>query len=260
MLKRLVKKIFNKLGLELKFAKNIPFGIEWYRDIQFFPNGRNLEIIVDVGANIGQTARQVVDIFPKSHIYCFEPIPSTFQELLLHTRPFAQITAINAALGDQITKAPMTAKPLAQRNTLVFTQDELESNKWETTLVDVNTLDNFCDYNKIHRINLLKIDTEGYEMKVLQGAEQLLSSNCIDYILIECDFFPRKNDPHGDFFEITNYLQTFNYHIVAFYNGGVNNFGWVWGDVLFRKVNSNNPGYVSRCPGRTHGISETLAS
>lgn len=250
MIKRWIKSALLHFGLELKYIRStsIPFGVKWYQDIQYFPNGCNLDIIFDVGANIGQTASTAIKHFPNSRIYSFEPVPSTFQALLAKTKLFPQVIQINSALGSQISRLPITSKPLAQTNTLISSSDDLKENNCETVFVDVDTIDNFCKENKIDKINLLKIDTEGYEIEVLKGAKQFLSLNKIDYILAECEFVTRTNEIHGNFVEILNYLQPFQYNVVSFYTGGVNNLGWIWGDVLFRKTDNSPPNHYAYSP------------
>ena len=253
-MKNFVKAMSRSMGLYMRLLKNIPFGVEWCQDVKYLMGDIDLELVVDVGANIGQTVYEVIKYFPNSYIYSFEPIPTTFKQLVERTKAFPNVFHVNAALGDQSFTSPMTAKPLAQQNTLVFDVKEAMQNDIETDVVQVDTLDHFCTTNKINKINLLKVDTEGYEMKVLRGAEQLLSSDCIDYILIECDFFKRRGEPHGDFVEILNYLQNYRYNVVAFYTGGVDNLGWKWGDVLFRKMTSEQAGFTATSPFRQHGV------
>ena len=50
-------------------------------------------------------------------------------------------------------------------------------------MTNVNTLDNFCYKNKIKKIDFLKIDVEGYEYMVLQGAKKIIKD--VKYIMIE---------------------------------------------------------------------------
>jgi FkbM family methyltransferase len=236
MIKQLTKSTLLSLGLDVKWSRYVPFGVEWYQDIKYCQKGQSLEVIIDVGANIGQTALTAQTHFPNSFIYCFEPVPSTFHKLVTSVQRFPNIKTINQALGEEVSKAPITAIPLAQQNTLVLgVNNNFTTSTTETVVVDVNTLDNFCIQSSIKKVNLLKIDTEGYEMNVLKGAKQLLSSHSVDYILVECDFFTRSDAPHGNFFDIFNYLQQFNYNVVSFYTGGVDDCGWKWGDVLLRK-------------------------
>ncbi len=247
-MKRLVKEIFEALGLYVKSMERVRFGVEWSQDIRYLLNSTPLDLVVDVGANVGQTVYEVLKHFPKSRIYCFEPVPSTFQKLAERTVIFPNVFPLNMALGDQPSTCSMTAKPCAEQNTFVFDVDVARSNNTEIIDVQIDTLDRFCASHGINQINLLKVDTEGYEMKVLRGAEQLLSSKRIDYILVECDFLKRSDEPHGNFVEIFNYLQLFHYNVVAFYTGGVDNLGWKWGDVLFRRVFNEEPRFFAMSP------------
>jgi FkbM family methyltransferase len=240
-MKNFIKLFLRSMRLYVKSMESIHFGVEWGEDIKCLLAGQELEIVMDVGANIGQTAYEVMKHFPKSHVYCFEPIPSTFNELVERTKIFPNVFPINIAFGDEIETLSIMAKPLSEQNTLVANTEEIVTENMELIEVKVETLDQFCEKNKISKINLLKIDTEGYEMKVLKGAENLITSGCIDYILIECEFLKRTTEPHGNFIEIMEHLQSFQYNVVAFYTGGIDNLGWKWGDVLFRKISDKKP-------------------
>jgi hypothetical protein len=60
--------------------------------------------------------------------------------------------------------------------------------------ITVTTLDSFCEEHAIPRIDLLKIDTEGYELDVLKGARKMLERNHIGLIQFEfgeCDLYTR---------------------------------------------------------------------
>ena len=99
-IKKLVKAtIFRSMGLYAKPRAQIPFGVEWIQDIKYLLNDRNLELVVDVGANIGQTVSEVLNCFPESCIYCFEPVPSTFERLTEQTSKLSNVFPINIALG-----------------------------------------------------------------------------------------------------------------------------------------------------------------
>lgn len=51
--------------------------------------------------------------------------------------------------------------------------------------VSVSTLDAYCQSHKIHRIDFLKIDTEGFEIQVLRGARSLIEQDAIDFVQLE---------------------------------------------------------------------------
>src|SRR6202000_2895078 len=51
-------------------------------------------------------------------------------------------------------------------------------------------LDTFCEQQNISKIAILKLDTQGFELHVLRGAERLLSSKAIKLIYLEIHFIP----------------------------------------------------------------------
>ena len=63
-----------------------------------------------------------------------------------------------------------------------------ENFKKKSTQVQINTLDNYVKLNNIDKINLVKIDTQGYEEKVLRGSLESIKNNIINTILTEIIF------------------------------------------------------------------------
>jgi hypothetical protein len=219
MLTKLLQKGLRKIGL-LEAQKNIPFGVYWYYDLKYLLQGKNLETVFDVGANVGQTAKLITQHFPDSTTYSFEPVPRTFDLLTEQMKPFANVKPVNIAFGEQPGQAEILTTPLCETNTLLVNRRQKKAS-----------------------------DTEGFEINVLKGSEKLLKEGKIDYILAECSFYQPENlDPHGDFVEILNYLHPFNYKVISFYTAAVNNFGWFWGDVLFQKVTTQVPGKLKFSP------------
>jgi FkbM family methyltransferase len=250
MLTKLLQKGLRKVGL-LEAKKDIPFGVYWPYDLKYFLQEKSLETVFDVGANVGQTAKLITQHFPDSTIYSFEPVPRTFDLLTERMKPFANVKPVNIAFGEQAGQAEILTTPLCETNTLLVNRRQKKASDTEEEMVTVNidTVDRFCLQKDIQSINLLKVDTEGFEINVLKGAEKLLKEGKIDYILAECSFYQAENlDPHGDFVEILNYLHPFNYRVISFYTAAVNNFGWFWGDVLFQKVTTQVPGKLKFSP------------
>jgi hypothetical protein len=85
------------------------------------------------------------------------------------------------------------------------------------------------------QIDLLKVDTEGYEVEVLDGGRQLLRDGLVRFVLVECDFVRRPTEPHGFFPDIYRFLDPLRYRVVAFYTAAVDGQGWIWGNVLFMR-------------------------
>jgi len=82
--------------------------------------------------------------------------------------------------------------------------------------VDVITIDKFCADNDIHRIDLLKVDVEGYEKEVLQGAERMLASHAIRFIYAETTFLS-DDLKHMHISELTGYLEPLGYRFLSIY-------------------------------------------
>ena len=61
-------------------------------------------------------------------------------------------------------------------------------------MVDVNTIDNYCKTNEIEFIDILKIDTQGYEENVLLGATNMIKNKKIKFIELEIIFFDIYNE------------------------------------------------------------------
>src|SRR5262249_42479094 len=76
--------------------------------------------------------------------------------------------------------------------------------------------DDFCADHGIERINILKTDTEGYDLHVLKGAERQLVHGKIDFIYVEVGF--NKDDvAHSWFCGILDYLSSMGYQLFCFY-------------------------------------------
>ena len=78
----------------------------------------------------------------------------------------------------------------------------------------VESIDNYCRKNSINYIDILKIDTQGYEEKVLIGTQNFLKNNKISIIETEL-ILDDVYEEHVSFFQIEKYLITNNYRLVA---------------------------------------------
>jgi FkbM family methyltransferase len=145
-------------------------------------------VLFDVGANTGDYSKNLREVYPCSKIYAFEPNPNAFQKLKNVAEPI-NVKCFNIGLGNKQQELeiyfPQNEKATqhASLNKQVLTnlhQESVESEK-----VEIQTLDYFCKVQNIKTINFLKIDTEGFEYMVMQGAENMINNDCIDIILFE---------------------------------------------------------------------------
>jgi FkbM family methyltransferase len=146
----------------------------------------NGQIIFDVGANIGTYTRAVRSICPATKIFAFEPHPVTFQRLCQNVG--ADATVLNVALGDQCgvtTLYDFADQPFSTAASLNQGVVSLPERGVVEHRVEVTTVDEVCKLRQIDHIALLKLDTEGTELKVLRGATRMLAENRIGMIQFE---------------------------------------------------------------------------
>lgn len=139
--------------------------------------------VVDVGANIGIYTRFFSGLAGVSgRVHAFEPAPSNFNRLQENARSLANVSLNHAAVGDR------------SGTIRLFVSDELN--------VDHRTFDSGDDRKGIdvpvvslddyfsagQRVDLIKIDVQGYELCVLQGAKRVLAENRDIKLLME--FWP----------------------------------------------------------------------
>jgi hypothetical protein len=83
--------------------------------------------------------------------------------------------------------------------------------------VEVTTVDNFADENRVSRIDLLKIDTEGFDLEVLKGAKRMFAEGRIQFTLVEVGFRP-GDSRHVLFDEVRSFLSGFGFYVYGLYD------------------------------------------
>jgi FkbM family methyltransferase len=180
-------------------------------------------VIFDVGANIGQTTHIYRNLFPRAVIYAFEPFPASFYSLKQTFANDADIRLFELALANTRGEAMLYSNALSLTNSLLVT-DESAERYWGNVVrtkdqltVKVETIDSFCDANSIDRIDVLKMDTQGTELAVLNGSRHLLESKSIGLIYFEIIVSPTYvNQPHVD--EYFSFLFALHYRMIDIYN------------------------------------------
>jgi FkbM family methyltransferase len=134
-------------------------------------------VFLDIGGNCGLYSLSVARHFPKSHSYCFEPVPTSRALLCAnaqHNGLTNQITVVGQALGDESKSVRMTASYSAMDHLVVGkASDELSPLIIE---VPMTTVDNFVTERSLGRVDFIKCDVEGAELLVFKGAQKALAS------------------------------------------------------------------------------------
>ncbi|NRG16586.1 FkbM family methyltransferase [Rhizobiales bacterium] len=124
--------------------------------------------ILDIGANIGNHALYWARKSPNRKIVCFEPVSSTFEILKKNIEANninAQISAHNFGVSDKPSKARIDRFSASNIGATRLRHDEAG----ELSLISI---DGFI--SEENKIGMLKIDTEGFEVEVLKGADKTI--------------------------------------------------------------------------------------
>lgn len=164
------------------------FVMSYLRD-QVFRTGRPV-IIFDVGANIGVYARLALDTFgSRAVIYAFEPAAKTFRMLAENMDGRQNVKLYNVGFGNADGTATLfSAGEGSKLGSLYDTSRRLSRIGLalkEREQIALTTVDNFCEGEGVDRIDLLKLDVEGHELKILEGGRAMLDGGRVDALQFE---------------------------------------------------------------------------
>ncbi len=150
---------------------------------------KNGDVVFDVGANIGNWIKVVLENYDRIHGYCFEPIKEICDYLEWVVKD-NEVTCVDIGLGAidgekdfwYYTKVSELST-FFRRNTKV--EEGIINDVPELKKIHVMSLDNYCAVSNVPTINFLKVDVEGAELEVFKGAEKMISEGRINYILFE---------------------------------------------------------------------------
>lgn len=164
---------------------NIYYKLYDYEDSMFMMDHlKENDLFVDVGANVGHFSLLAAGI-SKANVMAFEPIPQTFAKLnknVILNNLTDKIQTLNMGIGQENSFLNFTT-----------TRDVMNSValEHETNVIQVQ-VEKLDDALKFKKPVFLKIDVEGYEFFVLKGANDVLSSPSLKYIIIEFNFSVSK--------------------------------------------------------------------
>lgn len=237
-----VRRLFNRsvswTGYELGKVPDHP-GRDYLEDIRKLVGIPG--VLFDVGANEGQSVTEFMRAFPQTQMHSFEPFPEAFISLEKTAAPFPGVRVNRMAMGAKQGEADLYFNTNSVTNSLLPTARESAS-FWDQgqvmqtqgrVSVPVTTLDDYCKEQRISRIDLLKIDTQGFDLRVLQGGQAMLAARQIRSILLELNlvpFYEGQSRPG----ETLDFLTDLGYRLVGFYHAHYQNNRFIkWCDGLF---------------------------
>lgn len=217
MIKKIIKKILRKNGLQLeKYPDN-----DLLRRMKIIDDF-NINILFDIGANVGQYASKIRELGYKNKIISFEPLKSAFKELKKASSKDNNWSVNNYALGNKDGKIMINIAGNSHSSSILnmlpvhtksapgskyIAQEEIAIKKFDSIY------NSFC--TKTDRV-MIKTDTQGYEKNVIDGANKSLKQ--IKIIQLEMSILPLyKNEML--FIEMINYLDSKGFQLFSLENG-----------------------------------------
>ncbi|MEW5735729.1 MAG: FkbM family methyltransferase [Thermodesulfobacteriota bacterium] len=184
-----MKRAFVRLIGEENYVKSFGYISDLYQSVflrikeegtSLVPNFiRQGDTVFDIGANVGRFTSFAAKLVGKNgRVYSFEPqsYPRKVLSQMKSIRGFFQVTVVDTALSDQVGKAAITIplkdgwKPKSACGHL----DGTGEGAFRTETVDLTTLDLFCESHAVERLDFIKCDVEGAELKLFSSGLRAL--------------------------------------------------------------------------------------
>ena len=194
--------IDNDLEINLELSNPLTWDLILGKDLEkavkekFIQNVKSDDVIVDVGAHIGEytlLGAKLVGINGK--VISVEPLHDTVNSLKenIILNKFSNCTVLENAVGSIVSKQILYK--VSQEDVYGYIDPIVNNKKLiKTDTINVTTIDEIIKTNNLEEINLLKIDVEGFEYEVLLGCETAFEQDKIRKIICEIhsDFLKAK--------------------------------------------------------------------
>jgi FkbM family methyltransferase len=140
------------------------------------------DVVFDVGANDGRTVLRLQEVLGGPRFHAFEPVEATYQTLVRRTSHLPNVTSHHLALGAHPGRQAIYLNQMHALNSFArgWTDEPIGDEE-----VEIDTVDRVMAALSVDFIHLLKVDTEGFELEVLKGAERALETGRIALVQLE---------------------------------------------------------------------------
>jgi FkbM family methyltransferase len=191
--------------------------------------------IVDGGASVGNTSKELAKLFPNAVVHAFEPFPKFFQTLQEACKSEKRIISYQYALSNNDGTMLLNINKSEATNSLLRT--EIQKNhphcdllaSTGTTKVEIKTLDSLFASEEI---DVLKLDLQGGEYDALIGANNLLIKGKIKIIICEV-LFEKCYQNQRKASDLINFIESKGFEILNFYQCNYHHGRLLQSDVVF---------------------------
>lgn len=148
--------IENKQSLLITFYNNL-------KSAKFYP-----KFVVDIGANTGTWTRELLQHFPDTHVIMIEPQ----QNLKKHSEDLhnENVQFIACGASNKNDTLLFTIHDRDDSCSFIYSKEEAEARDFDQVEIPVKTLNSIIKENNLPTPDIIKIDAEGLDLEVIEGA------------------------------------------------------------------------------------------
>ncbi|MFO1486101.1 MAG: FkbM family methyltransferase [Verrucomicrobiaceae bacterium] len=218
----------------IKVHSNIVYEHDWVMDARRRLADKKEGVIIDIGANCGQTTKRLARAFPSFDIHCLEPNAELHEKIRERAGFHKNLTIhrLGAGLRDEELAFHKSSKH--ESNSFRKDWSHRHGTPVAEEIVPVCRLDTFCTKHHIDTISVLKTNAEGFDYQILEGAAPLLAQKKILCLIVEVSFgsLGEESARPGSFL---NLMEGHGYQFLGLYETARNKTtgGIKWGNMLF---------------------------
>ncbi len=208
--------LIRKSGFELHRAGRYPLGRSPFRDIAYILGDTQDPCIFDVGANIGQTLEDILRFWKDARVHCFEPGPRAFAQLQDRAEGHPNVKISRCAVGSEVGERIFKERKGSALSSFLESGSEFDSPPVSSYPVCIDTIDAYCARESIDHVDVLKTDTQGFDLEVMKGGGSMIGQGKIGMILVEITF-AGYYDGQASAGQLIDYLTDHEFLPVCFY-------------------------------------------
>jgi FkbM family methyltransferase len=154
------------------------------RTYPLIPFVRDVSVVMDVGANVGAASVFFSLAYPDATVFAFEPASRTYRLLRANTDARPNVRAHNFGLYPSDVSLPLYR---GKYDSGMSSVAKSESTRDESELITLRSVREWLEENSISTIDILKIDSEGCEVPILEALSDLLPRVKVVYLEYHSD-------------------------------------------------------------------------
>jgi FkbM family methyltransferase len=226
-----IRGALRRAGIDVRRAENM-LGRGPFDDIARLTGGRRGVTVIDAGANVGQSVERFRHALDEPVVHSFEPGAAAFAELTRRAGGLPGVTLNNCGLAARPGELELVENTTSLMNSFLEPGPDYWGEVSGRRPVPVTTVDAYCAERGIGAIDVLKTDTQGFDLEVLSGADALIAGRRVHLVYMEINYAEHYAEmPALD--AVYRFMRERGFFLVAFYDFAFKQGRAEWSDALF---------------------------